>query len=388
MTIIPGSFASRLRSRPRRSREHARHSWSRSSATAPRSRAHADDRRDDRLLDPLLSAATSHHRPGSAPARPSPSTRRRRSGSAATASASSSTARSSPARSISPSPPALRRQHRLLERGRVASSSPFSARRARSSSRLRHRPSVRTGLNGEGYIDIPFTVSSGSSLDPTTMSNLAGTFTLSGATGFSIDTTQAPVLVLHADGSHTWVYRFWTTGAYTSGTVQVVFNPGTFTGPVAPANFIVDGVATPNIHHLDVQLTPTAGNTIDLASIDDTAPELALSGPGAGSLALVADAAPRRAAGHDLDTASTSAARSPPARSRSTSSGRLRSPSRRLREPRQERQLHGAAAHRWLADPGSGAMTGVQTINGQNSSTSRTPCPRTRPGSTSPRSPT
>ena len=119
------------------------------------------------------------------------------------------------------------------------------------------------GINAEGYIDIPFTVPSGSSLDPTTMPNLLGTFTLTGATGFSIDAAQAPVLVSHVDGSHTWVYRFWTTGSYTSGTVQVVFNPGTFTGPVAPSNFTVDGVATPNIHHVDVQLTPTTGNTID-----------------------------------------------------------------------------------------------------------------------------
>ena len=221
------------------------------------------------------------------------------------------------------------------------------------------------GMNGEGYIDIPFTVPSGSSLDPTTMSNLAGTFTLSGATGFSIDTTQAPVLVLHADGSHTWVYRFWTTGAYTSGTVQVVFNPGTFTGPVAPANFIVDGVATPNIHHLDVQLTPTAGNTIDLASINDTAPELALSGPGAGSLTLVADAAPTQLPGTTSTYRYYVSGSFAPGKvevdfiASSFTSGGFANLGKS--DSFTVQQLTAA-----LADPGSGAMTGVQTINGQS----------------------
>jgi hypothetical protein len=71
------------------------------------------------------------------------------------------------------------------------------------------------------------------------------------------------------------VYRYWTTGAYASGTVEIDFLSGSpFTGPVAPVNFMVDGVATPNLHYIDVQLTPTAGDTLDLASITDPGAEL------------------------------------------------------------------------------------------------------------------
>ncbi len=220
------------------------------------------------------------------------------------------------------------------------------------------------GINAEGYIDIPFTVPSGSSLDPTTMPNLLGTFTLTGASGFSIDAAQAPVLVSHVDGSHTWVYRFWTTGSYASGTVQVVFNPGTFTGPVAPSNFTVDGVATPNIHHVDVQLTPTTGNTIDAASIADTDPELALSGPGASGVSLVAHAAPTQLPGTTTYRYYVSGSFAPGEVNvdfiaGSFSSGGFTNLGKS--DGFSVQQLTAA-----IASPGPGAMTGVQTINGQS----------------------
>ena len=156
------------------------------------------------------------------------------------------------------------------------------------------------GLDTEGYIDVPFNVPVGSMLDTTTIANASAVFTISGATGFTVDPTKAPVFI--SQTGNTVVYRYWTIGSYTSGTVEITFlnggygfvggPPSTFLGPVAPVNFTVDGVATPNIHYIDVQLTPTAGDTLDVSSIDDTTPEFTLSGSGVGTAQLLADATP------------------------------------------------------------------------------------------------
>ena len=161
------------------------------------------------------------------------------------------------------------------------------------------------GLNGEGYIDVPFTAPSGETLDPTTITDASTVFTLSGASGFTVDATKAPVLVSHTGSS--WVYRYWTTGAYTSGSVSITFQTGgygftdgsrsTFVGPVNPVNFTVDGVATPNIHYLDVALTPTSGDTIDLSSVASTPSTFTLSGAGASGVQLLADATPTQLPG-------------------------------------------------------------------------------------------
>jgi hypothetical protein len=124
-------------------------------------------------------------------------------------------------------------------------------------------------LNVRGYIDIPFVAPTGLTVDPTTISKVDFTLGGSGAAGFSID-DQSPVQV--SQQGSTSVYRFWTKGTYSTGDVQVTFISGkvgfsdhttsSFTGPVAPGNFTVGGVATPNLHYLDVQLKPTAGDVI------------------------------------------------------------------------------------------------------------------------------
>jgi hypothetical protein len=147
-------------------------------------------------------------------------------------------------------------------------------------------------LNGEGYIDVPFTLASGT-LDPATIADPTGVFTISGAgaTGWQIDTTKAPLLI--SQTGSTWVYRYWTVGAYTTGSVQITFASGSpFAGPVAPVNFTVGGVATPNLHHLDVQLTPTSGDTIDSSTVVDTQHEFEISGAGATGVQLVDAATP------------------------------------------------------------------------------------------------
>src|SRR6266851_4704870 len=111
---------------------------------------------------------------------------------------------------------------------------------------------------------------------------------------------QTPVQV-SAQGSPL-VYRFWTVGSYTSGDVQITFKLGkvhftnnttsSFTGPVLPVNFTVDGVATPNIHYLDVQLKATAGDVILSTGVNYT-----FEGSGAGALSVLLDAKPTQLTG-------------------------------------------------------------------------------------------
>src|SRR5262249_16587905 len=118
-----------------------------------------------------------------------------------------------------------------------------------------------------------------------------------GAAGWSIDTTNAPVQLA---GTNT--FRYWTIGAYTSGTVSITFISGsygftdnsasTFTGTVAPANFTVDGTATPNIHYLAVHLAPPDPRSITDPGTGSPAGEFTLTGPGAGTVQLLPDAAP------------------------------------------------------------------------------------------------
>ena len=113
--------------------------------------------------------------------------------------------------------------------------------------------------------------------------------------------------MLISQTGNTWIFRYWTTGTYVSGDVTIGFVPGsygftdaslsTFVGPVAPINFTVGGVATPNIGYVDVQLTPTAGDTLDLTTILDADAELQFSGAGAGNVAPLAAATPTQLPG-------------------------------------------------------------------------------------------
>ena len=203
-------------------------------------------------------------------------------------------------------------RHRHLRRRRVQRHALRECRRDRvvyrpGPQRLAREPGSgavvgTNAIDTEGYLDVAFTAPAGKTIDPATITDATQEFTLSGTgtADWSIDTTKAPILV--STSGNTSVYRYWTTGTYTSGTVSITFDTGsygftdnstsTFTGPVAPTSFLVDGVATPNIHYVDVLLTPTSGDSLDVSSITDTAPEFALTGPGAGSVQLLPDAAP------------------------------------------------------------------------------------------------
>ena len=198
---------------------------------------------------------------------------------------------------------------------------------------------------------------------------------------FSIDTTKAPVFV-GTDGPNTSIFRYWTTGTYTSGTVQITFIAGsygftdgstnTFTGPVAPEHFTVDDVATPNLHYVDVQLTPTNGDSLDLSSITDTTPELVADRTrrrhGAVRRRRGADAAARHLGLPLLLGAGAvrPAARSP-SPSSPASSARAARRTGRVHEPRQDRPLHRPAADgRCSPTRTSGGLVGVDTVNGRS----------------------
>ena len=97
-------------------------------------------------------------------------------------------------------------------------------------------------LDLEGYLDVAFTAPAGKTIDPATVTDTADAeFTLSGSgtAGWSIDATKAPILV--STSGSTDVFRYWTSGTYTSGTVSITFIQGsygftdgttsTFTGP-------------------------------------------------------------------------------------------------------------------------------------------------------------
>src|SRR5262249_32005010 len=115
-------------------------------------------------------------------------------------------------------------------------------------------------IGNRGYLDVAFVAPRTTERDLSTGPDVDPESTRSGYTGtFTIDTTKAPVFI-GKKSANTWVFRYWTVGTYVSGSVQIAFTPGsygftnsttsTFVGPVAPENFLVDGVATPNIHWL------------------------------------------------------------------------------------------------------------------------------------------
>ena len=65
----------------------------------------------------------------------------------------------------------------------------------------------------------------------------------------------------------------------------------------APQGLTVGGTTTPNVGWLDVRLTPTSGDEIDMASLADLADELTITGAGAGDVAQFGLVAPIRLPG-------------------------------------------------------------------------------------------
>ena len=214
--------------------EHARGAGRGRPPQLDRRRAHADDRRDDRLPAPRpLEHRPRHHRPDDRLRRRH---RHRRL-------ADADLARRQPLPLLPRRRVRPRRGHLTFAGGAFSDSNgypnaaaSFSVHRARPDRRAR-RPGARTRRSARTGSTPRATSTSRSRCRAAPRSTRRrcrtslGTFTLSGATGFTHRHGAGAGARLAADGSHTWVYRYWTTGSYTSGTVQVVFNPGTLHRP-------------------------------------------------------------------------------------------------------------------------------------------------------------
>ena len=168
------------------------------------------------------------------------------------------------------------------------------------------------GMNDRGYLDIAIVVPTGKTLDIASVLDLDPEFTIVGTSyvgDIQLDGTQAPVLM--STNGNTYVFRYWTKGTYTSGSLSVQFlttsaalgfayadGVNDFVGPVAPVNFLVGGVATPNIGYLDVLISPTAHDTLDVASIGQD--DLQISGIGRGDVASLLAATPTQLTGTSI----------------------------------------------------------------------------------------
>ncbi|MBN1192791.1 MAG: hypothetical protein JXA36_03745, partial [Coriobacteriia bacterium] len=129
-------------------------------------------------------------------------------------------------------------------------------------------------LNDRGYLDVALPTLEGYESDEVTLlvNGVA-------SSAVSIDVTQAPVLLRSEGTAH--IFRFWTTGAYSSGAVTLD-TPG---GIVLPVDFLVGGIPTLNIGYLDVHYTPTAGDELITSSINGG--EFGLGGAGVGTAAIM-----------------------------------------------------------------------------------------------------
>ena len=165
-------------------------------------------------------------------------------------------------------------------------------------------------LNDRGYIDIGITAPAGKNLDVDSVLDFGAliadeiTLTGPGSAGVALDRLQAP-LFLRRQGN-TWFFRFWTRGSYASGQLTAAYVAGTFgfveggtntsTATTTPVDFIVGGIATPNLSYVDITLAPTAATELNLPTILDALPEFSFGNTGAGTAAPLAAAAPTRLA--------------------------------------------------------------------------------------------
>ena len=181
---------------------------------------------------------------------------------------------------------------------------------------------------------------------------------------------KAPVLVSHVDGN-TWVYRYWTTGSYTSGTVEVTFVSGLRLHPGARSSARSrrqlhrrrrrDAEHPSRRRPADADGRQHDRRVVDHRHRSGVRALRRRARPASRSSRRGADAAPGH---HDLPLLRR-AARSRRARSTSTSS-----PARSA--PAGSRTSARATASRSSSSPlrsrarAPAAMTGVQTINGQS----------------------
>ena len=138
-------------------------------------------------------------------------------------------------------------------------------------------------LNGRGYIDVTYTVPTGQKLDDSSITDLAPEFTIAVTSGHGtvkLDSSQAPI---HLTGN---TYRYWVLTQGTDSTTVIALTPGdgttsnstwalddTTSGTTTPnptdasaafSNVDSSGLRTP---YIDVELAPTAGQTVDTSTL-------------------------------------------------------------------------------------------------------------------------
>ena len=160
--------------------------------------------------------------------------------------------------------------------------------------------SVSVGdINGRGYVDVTYTVPSGSTLDVGTVTDLGREFNISSSVTtdtITLDDTQAPIL---KSGTQ---FRYWTKGNVSAGATvtltliangyATIDNAGKSTGNATGVLTTVSGtgLATFNRSYIDVKLASSAA--VDQTFV--TGDEIALGGPGAGTAHAITTETPTK----------------------------------------------------------------------------------------------
>ncbi|MEY2727818.1 MAG: hypothetical protein RLZZ458_3685, partial [Planctomycetota bacterium] len=159
-------------------------------------------------------------------------------------------------------------------------------------------------LNERGYIDVRFTTSAGTAIDPASIMDAGAEFELAGAAATGVTLNGVPTAIADQAG----VYRYTFTGQFGSGPVELLFTAGTFLDLEAVPNasfvqrFTASGVTAeilgvaadqtvglPLLNargYFDVRYTASTGATIDPALLGDTQAEFVLAGSAAAGVEL------------------------------------------------------------------------------------------------------
>jgi hypothetical protein len=151
-------------------------------------------------------------------------------------------------------------------------------------------------LNNRGWFDVTFALNGNDSIDIASILDLDPEFTVtiaSGAGTLVLDNTQAPVRV----GETGTTYRYWYTGTFKTGTLDLTLIAGGFNylnaaneptpNPAGAMTPPLDLTQKPSSSWIDVRYTAVGGVTLDVATFADEAREFALTGSGVGGAALL-----------------------------------------------------------------------------------------------------
>jgi hypothetical protein len=144
-------------------------------------------------------------------------------------------------------------------------------------------------LNNRGWFDVTFPLNGNDAIDVASITDLDPEFTVVAPNGvtFELDNSRAPVRI----GGTGNTFRYWYTGNFTEGTLQLTAIAGSFnyldaanepTPNEAGAMTPVTVTAAGNSTWIDIGFTTAGGVAIDAATLADAAREFTLSGAGLG----------------------------------------------------------------------------------------------------------